>query len=33
MKQSEEILGLSANEVKERQNNGQQNDYQENVAK
>ncbi|KRN61898.1 cation-translocating P-type ATPase [Carnobacterium maltaromaticum] len=33
MKQSEEILGLSVNEVKERQNNGQQNDYQENVAK
>ncbi|WP_010054814.1 cation-translocating P-type ATPase [Carnobacterium maltaromaticum] len=33
MKQSEEILGLSANEVEERQNNGQQNDYQENVAK
>ncbi|WP_413497638.1 cation-translocating P-type ATPase [Carnobacterium maltaromaticum] len=33
MKQFEEILGLSANEVKERQNNGQQNDYQENVAK
>lgn len=33
MKQSEKILGLSASEVKERQNNGQQNDYQENVAK